>query len=144
MYYNIKIKSSGSEFSLESNDKEIAQNEMDKYFASIFDVSADFKANIKKTVITRKNIKSISDFENLNQNTRSQETIHKPEIKEVNISQEKIEALAMAKAQELIRKEQENRLEKEKLEQELKAQFEAQKNRELEELKIQKAAHTQV
>lgn len=66
MYYNIKIKSNGSEFSLESNDKEVTQREMDLYFACIFDASADFKSKIKKIEVVNQNVKSIKDFENLN------------------------------------------------------------------------------
>lgn len=64
MYYNIKIKSNGSEFSLESNNKEITQREMDMYFACIFDVSDEFKSNIKKIEIKNSNLKSIEEIEN--------------------------------------------------------------------------------
>lgn len=64
MYYNIKIKSNGSEFSLESNNKEITQREMDMYFACIFDVSDEFKSNIKKIEIKNSNLKSIKEIEN--------------------------------------------------------------------------------
>ena len=65
MYYNIKIKSNGSEFSLESNNKEVTQREMDIYFSHIFDVSEDFKSKIKKVEIVNANVKSISEVENL-------------------------------------------------------------------------------
>ena len=56
MYYNIKIKSNGSEFSLESNNKEVTQREMDMYFAHIFDVSENFKSQIKKVEIKGKGL----------------------------------------------------------------------------------------
>lgn len=65
MYYNIKIKSNGSEFSLESNNKEVTQREMDIYFSHIFDVSEDFKSKIKKVEIVNANVKSINEVENL-------------------------------------------------------------------------------
>ena len=48
MYYNIKIKSNGSEFSLETNNKDVTQREIDIYFAVIFGASEDFKSNIRK------------------------------------------------------------------------------------------------
>ena len=64
MYYNIKIKSNGSEFSLESNNKEVTQREMDMYFAHIFDVSESFKSQIKKIEINNANVKSIEEIEN--------------------------------------------------------------------------------
>lgn len=63
MFYYIKIKSSGSEFILESSDKEVTQREMDLYFAGIFDVSEEFKSSIKKIEIINQNVKSINDFE---------------------------------------------------------------------------------
>ena len=68
MYYNIKIKSHGSEFSLESNNKEVTQREMDIYFACIFDVSEEFKSNIKKIEIKNTNVKSIDEIENYTKN----------------------------------------------------------------------------
>ena len=98
MYYNIKIKSNGSEFSLESNNKEVTQREMDTYFAAIFDVSEEFRSNIKKVEITNENVKSISEVEN-------------PKV--VNkFSDEEIERLAKAKAQEIIDKARVANLEK--------------------------------
>ena len=69
MYYNIKIKSNGSEFSLESNSKEITQREMDLYFAGIFSASEEFKSKIKKIEITNKNVKSINILEKQNTQT---------------------------------------------------------------------------
>ena len=69
MYYNIKIKSNGSEFSLESNNKEVTQREMDMYFAHIFDVSEDFKSQIKKVEIKNANVKSIEEIENFATNS---------------------------------------------------------------------------
>ena len=63
MYYNIKITSNGSEFSLNSNDREITQNEMDKYFAQILGVSEEFKAKLKYVEIHNKNVKSIKEVE---------------------------------------------------------------------------------
>ena len=69
MYYNIKIKSNGSEFSLESNNKEITQREMDMYFACIFDVSEEFKSKIKKVEVTNQNVKSIQEIEKIEQKT---------------------------------------------------------------------------
>lgn len=66
MYYNIKIKANGSEFSLESNSKEITQREMDLYFADMFGASLEFRSQIKKIEITNPQVKSINDFENAN------------------------------------------------------------------------------
>jgi len=63
VYYNIKIKSNGSEFILESQNKEVTQREMDLYFAGIFDVSNEFKANIKQIEIVNQNVKSIQELE---------------------------------------------------------------------------------
>jgi len=63
VYYNIKIKSNNSEFTLESNNKSITQREMDIYFAHIFNVSEEFKSKIKKVEIIDENVKSIEDFE---------------------------------------------------------------------------------
>ena len=73
MYYNIKIKSNGSEFSLDSNNKEITQREMDIYFAHIFDVSEDFKSQIKKVEINNTNVKSIEEIENFTKNYSAQQ-----------------------------------------------------------------------
>lgn len=72
MYYKIKIKSQGSEFSLESSNKEVTQREMDLYFADMFGASEEFKSNIKKIEIVDQNIRTIKDFEqNKIQNTQS-------------------------------------------------------------------------
>ena len=79
MYYNIKIKLNGSEFSLESNNKEITQREMDMYFACIFDVSEDFKSKIKKVEVTNKNVKSIQEIEAIEE---------KEEIKNEDVTKE--------------------------------------------------------
>lgn len=68
MYYNIKIKSNGSEFSLESSNKEITQREMDMYFACIFNVSDEFKSHIKKVEIKSSNVKSINEIESYTNN----------------------------------------------------------------------------
>lgn len=76
MYYKIKIKSQGSEFSLESSNKEVTQREMDLYFANIFGASEEFKSNIKKVEIVNQNIKTIQDFEqNKIQQTDANETL---------------------------------------------------------------------
>jgi len=83
VYYNIKIKSNGSEFSLTSNNKEITQREMDMYFACIFDVSQEFKSQIKKVEIKNTNLKSIKEIENFaniqTQNT-AQQSIQKNHV----------------------------------------------------------------
>lgn len=63
MYYNIKIKSNGSEFSLETNNKDVTQREIDIYFAVIFGASEDFKSNIRKIKAVNKNLKSINEIE---------------------------------------------------------------------------------
>ena len=63
MYYNIKIKSNGSEFSLETSHKEVLEREMDLYFACVFNVSEEFKSKIKKVEITNENVKSIDEVE---------------------------------------------------------------------------------
>lgn len=95
MYYNIKIKSNGSEFSLESYDKEVIQREMDLYFACIFDVSDDFKENIKKIEITNKNVRSINEVE-----------IQKNAKQAQQLSEERIQELAKIRAQEIIKAQQ--------------------------------------
>lgn len=66
MYYNIKIKSEGSEFSLNSSNKEITQREMDIYFACIFNASNEFKSRIKKIEINNDSVKSINELEVIN------------------------------------------------------------------------------
>ena len=66
MYYNIKIKSEGSEFSLNSSNKEITQREMDIYFACIFNASNEFKSRIKKIEINNDSVKSINELEIIN------------------------------------------------------------------------------
>ena len=63
MYYNIKIKSKDSEFTLDSNNKAVIQREMDIYFAHIFNASEEFKSKIKKVEITNENVKSIIEVE---------------------------------------------------------------------------------
>lgn len=105
MYYNIKIKSNGSEFSLESNNKEVLQREMDIYFAEIFDVSNEFKSNIKKIEITNENVKSINEFEAVNKPSRlfkENETSKIPQKTSNQLSEERIQELAKIKAQEII------------------------------------------
>lgn len=96
MYYNIKIKSNGSEFSLETTHKEVLEREMDLYFAYIFDVSKEFKSKIKKIEITDKNIKSIEEFETPN---KIKKALHE-------LSDERIQELAKLKAQEIIKAQQ--------------------------------------
>lgn len=63
MYYNIKIKSNGSEFTLESSNKTITQREMDIYFASIFNASEGFKSGLKKIEVNSSRVKSIDEIE---------------------------------------------------------------------------------
>ena len=75
MYYNIKIKSNGSEFSLESTNKEVTQREMDMYFALIFDASDDFKSKLKKIEIVDNNVKSINEIEQATPKTQIQQPI---------------------------------------------------------------------
>ena len=106
MYYNIKIKSNGSEFSLESNNKEVTQREMDLYFAYIFDASKEFKSNIKKIEITSTNVKSIEEIE-LPKETKKNST---------QISDERLHELAKLEAQRIIKAQQLK--EKEKIEKE--------------------------
>lgn len=81
MYYNIKIKANGSEFSLESNSKEITQREMDLYFANMFGASLEFRSQIKKIEITNPQVKSINDFENAN--LEAQMAINTPQKVEI-------------------------------------------------------------
>ena len=82
MYYNIKIKSNGSEFSLESNNKEVTQREMDMYFAHIFDVSEDFKSQIKKVEIKNANVKSIEEIENFAKNSFKEQIVVRQPIQQ--------------------------------------------------------------
>lgn len=63
MYYNIKIKSNGSEYSLETDDKNVTQREVDIYFAEVCGASEDFKSNIRKIKVVNKNVKSIDEIE---------------------------------------------------------------------------------
>ena len=65
MYYNIKIKCDGCEFSLDSCNKEIVECEMDKYFATMFGASDEFKSQIKDVEIVNSDIKSIEDFKKM-------------------------------------------------------------------------------
>lgn len=81
MYYNIKIKANGSEFSLESNSREITQREMDLYFADMFGASLEFRSQIKKIEITNPQVKSINDFENAN--LEAQMAINTPQKVEI-------------------------------------------------------------
>ena len=97
MYYNIKIKSNGSEFILESNNKEVTQREMDVYFAHIFGASKEFNSKIKKIEVTNSNVKSINEIEELNPNKKQENT--KPQT---SYTQEQIEALANLKAQKIL------------------------------------------
>lgn len=64
MYYNLKIKSKDSEYSLESKDKDVIRREMDLYFANLLNVSKDFLDGIKKVVVKSKDVKSIHLVEN--------------------------------------------------------------------------------
>lgn len=68
MFYNIKIKADGSEFILESSNKEITQREMDIYFSRIFDVSEEFKSQIKDVEVKSQNVISINEFDKHTQN----------------------------------------------------------------------------
>ena len=63
MYYNIKIKSNGSEFCLESKNKDITQREMDIYFARIFNASEEFCSKIKQIEINNDKLISINQIE---------------------------------------------------------------------------------
>ena len=63
MFYNIRIKSSGSEFSLESSDKEIMQREIDIYFARFLGINNPYE-NENKIRTKNYNLKSIYDVEN--------------------------------------------------------------------------------
>ena len=109
MYYNIKITTNGSEFSLNSNDKEITQNEMDKYFAEILDVSEEFRANLKHVEVQRKNLKSIKDVETIAKQEPIREIETPVSIKEIKSenapcsipSQEEIERIIEQKVQQL-------------------------------------------
>ncbi len=65
MYYNIKIKCDGCEFSLDSGNRLIIESEMDKYFATMFGASEKFKANIKNIEIINDDVKSIEEFQRL-------------------------------------------------------------------------------
>ncbi|MBQ4645744.1 MAG: hypothetical protein IJB79_00185 [Candidatus Gastranaerophilales bacterium] len=114
MYYNIKIKSNGSEFSLETSHKEVLEREMDLYFACVFNVSEEFKSKIKKVEITNENVKSIDEVE------AKEETKIEPQ----KTQEEKIEELAQLKAQELIKAQQAKIEELEKKAQELIAKQE--------------------
>ena len=91
MYYNIKIKSNGCEFSLDSFNKNIIQNEMDKYFASMFNASDEFKSRIKKVTIVDDNIKSIEDFEKINIKSQSDNNfvLPKDDDKQINAQDDK-------------------------------------------------------
>jgi len=94
VYYNIKIKSKGSEFILESADKSVTQREMDLYFAGIFDVSEEFKANIKKVVVVNENLKSINEVEKVNNEPKKpNEFVSKP------AEEEKIETVKFVSEQ---------------------------------------------
>ncbi len=62
MYYNIKIKTKDAEFSLESNNSNIVQREMDIYFACFFDASYEFKSRIKKVEIKNEDLVSIGEI----------------------------------------------------------------------------------
>ena len=71
MFYNIKIKADGSEFILESSNKEITQREMDIYFSRIFDVSEEFKSQIKDVEVKSQNVISINEFDKHTQNEQA-------------------------------------------------------------------------
>lgn len=64
MYYNIKIKVLDSEYSLESENRGIIEREMDAYFAYFFDVSYEFKSQIKQVELTKDSLVSIDKIEN--------------------------------------------------------------------------------
>ena len=63
MFYNIKIKTNGSEFALESQNKEITEREMDLYFAKFFGASEEFISKIKEVKISASNLLSINEFD---------------------------------------------------------------------------------
>ena len=63
MQYNIKIKSNDSEFSLNSQDRDIIAREMDLYFSFFFGASKEFESKIKKVEIKDSNVKSIEEIE---------------------------------------------------------------------------------
>ena len=111
MYYNIKIKSNGSEFSLESNNKEVLQREMDLYFATIFNVSEEFKSKIKKVEITNENVKSIKEIEK----TEEIKETKKDENPIQQLNEEKIRELARIRAQEIIEAQKAKILEEQSL-----------------------------
>ncbi len=125
MYYNIKIKSNGSEFSLESNNKEVTQREMDIYFSHIFDVSEEFKSKIKKIEIVNTNVKSINEIEKLTPNNQK-------EASKAVLFEEEIEKMANLKAQKIIEEKIQQQQEEEKKALELaKQQEEERKKQEL-------------
>ena len=92
MQYNIKIISKGSEFILESEDREIIEREMDTYFAHLFEASQEFVSKIKPVVIN-KPVKSIEKFEKLSndeqlvQKINSQNAAMKAQASQQNIAQ---------------------------------------------------------
>ena len=65
MYYNIKIKTLKGEYALESFEKDIIQREMDLYFASMYQASNEFKANIKELNISSDNCDAHKEVEQL-------------------------------------------------------------------------------
>ena len=82
MYYNITIKSNGSEYSLVSANKEVTQREMDLYFASFFGASEEFISKIKKVEIIDDNqIKSINEIEQVDKKESLDLHVDKNEFK---------------------------------------------------------------
>ena len=68
MFYNIKIKFSDSEYSLESSDKNIVEREMDAYFAHFFNASDEFKSQIKPVELNNESLVSIHDIDKQEEN----------------------------------------------------------------------------
>jgi len=96
VYYNIKIKYKGSEFSLESTNKNITQREMDIYFANIFEVSEEFKSQIKKIIIRNEDLKSISDVESDNN------AVNKPDMLKVAQESRNVKTAVLSKPQKIV------------------------------------------
>ncbi len=90
MFYNIKIKADGSEFILESSNKEITQREMDIYFSRIFDVSEEFKSQIRDVEVKSQNVISINEFDKHAQNNQPTAVEEKSEKAELQVIVEEI------------------------------------------------------
>lgn len=108
-YYNIKIKSDDSEYSLNSTDKDIIQREMDLYFASLFDASAEFVEKIKKIEKKDVKVKSIDEFENYSSNYQKQntsnDTENQPEQSKITSTNDEFTTLSNPTVQNTPKKE---------------------------------------